>query len=66
MKVSKLSLASLLVTGRLVVRFTSNEAGSVGFTVTTTVAGRAAAPTLLAACLWLAAPRPLHAPARRG
>lgn len=43
MKVSKLSLASLLVTGRLVVRFTSNEAGSVGFTVTTTVAGRAAA-----------------------
>ncbi len=43
MKVSKLSLASLLVTGRLVVRFTSNEAGSVGFTVTTTVAGRSAA-----------------------
>jgi len=43
MKVSKLSLASLLVTGRLVVRFTSSEAGSVGFTVTTTVAGRAAA-----------------------
>jgi len=43
MKVSKLSLASLLVTGRLVVRFTSSEAGSVGFTVTTTVAGGSAA-----------------------
>ena len=43
MKISKLSLASLLVTGRLVVRFTSSEAGSVGFTVTTTVAGRSAA-----------------------
>jgi hypothetical protein len=43
MKVSKLSLATLLLTGRLVVRFTSSEAGSVTFTVTTTVANRSAA-----------------------
>jgi hypothetical protein len=40
MKVSKLSLATLLVTNRLVVRFTTNEAGSATFTATTAAAGR--------------------------
>jgi hypothetical protein len=40
MKVSKLSLATLLVLGRFVVRFTSSEAGAVSFTVTTTAARR--------------------------
>lgn len=43
MKVSKMSLATLLLLGRIVVRFTSSEAGSVSFTVTTTVANRSAA-----------------------
>ena len=43
MKVSKMSLATLLVLGRIVVRFTSSEAGSVSFTATTTVANRSAA-----------------------
>lgn len=43
MKLSKLSLASLLLTGRLVVDFTSSEAGTVSFTVTMTLPARSAA-----------------------
>jgi hypothetical protein len=43
MKVSRLSLAALLLTGRLVVRFTTSEAGSVGFTVTTLLVRRSGA-----------------------
>ncbi|HMJ97359.1 MAG TPA: hypothetical protein VK486_16010 [Thermoleophilaceae bacterium] len=43
MKLSRLSLASLLLTGRLVLDFTSSEAGTVSFTVTTGVPGRSAA-----------------------
>jgi hypothetical protein len=43
MKVSKMSLATLLLLGRIVVRFSSSEASSVTFTVTTTVANRSAA-----------------------
>jgi hypothetical protein len=43
MKVSKLSLAALLVTNRIVVRFTSNEAATVAFTATMAVAGRSGA-----------------------
>jgi hypothetical protein len=43
MKVSKLSLAALLVTNRLVVRFTSNEASSVTFTATISVPSRSGA-----------------------
>jgi hypothetical protein len=39
MKISKLSLVSLLVTGKLVVDFTMNEPGSVSFTVTLANAG---------------------------
>ena len=37
MRVSKLSLATLLLTGRLVVRFTSSEASSVAITATMSV-----------------------------
>lgn len=43
MKLSKLSLASLLLTGRLVVDFTSSEAATVSFTVTMTLPARSAA-----------------------
>jgi hypothetical protein len=39
MKVSKLSLVSLLVTGQLVVNFTMSEPGSVSFAVTMALAG---------------------------
>ena len=39
MKVSKLSLVTLLVTGKLVVYFTMNEPGSVSLTVTMALAG---------------------------
>ena len=39
MKVSKLSLAGLLVTGRFVVRFSSSEAGSVAITTTMALPG---------------------------
>jgi hypothetical protein len=39
MKVSKLSLATMLLTGRLVVDFTMSEPGSVSFTVTMALAG---------------------------
>jgi hypothetical protein len=39
MKVSKLSLVTLLLTGRLVVAFTMNEPGSVAFTVTMALGG---------------------------
>lgn len=43
MRVSKLSLATLLVTNRLVVRFRSNEAARVTFTATMFVPGRSSA-----------------------
>ena len=43
MKVSKLSLVSLLVTGRLVVNFTMSEPGSVSFVVTMALAGQSEA-----------------------
>ena len=39
MKVSKLSLVTLLITGRLVVDFAMSEPGSVSFTVTMALAG---------------------------
>ena len=53
-------------TGRLVVRFTSNEAGSVGFTVTTTVAGRAAAADAARRVLVARGSATFARPARRG
>jgi hypothetical protein len=43
MKVSKLSLVSLLVTGKLVVDFTMSEPGSVSFSVTLAQAGHSQA-----------------------
>jgi hypothetical protein len=43
MRVSRLSLATLLLTRRLVVRFVSSEAASVAFTATMTVGRRSAA-----------------------